>query len=134
VLVLVLLYFDPNFKLEYRIKFFVFTIIFVALAPNLFHHNNVGVTSVRTSNFKMELVRSIPLYFVAMPHSMVIITKTSFTTTPAHTIVSMKFRPQTPRGTNLVIMHIVMPKEVDKIFVGQPSNPKGRRSRPLKLP
>jgi hypothetical protein len=84
----------------------------------LFHHNNVGVTSVRNSNFKMELVRYVPLYFVAMPHSMVIVTKTSFTTTPAHTIVGMKFRPQTPRGTNLVIMHTVMPKEVEKIFVG----------------
>jgi len=32
----------------------------------------------------------------------------------------MRFRPQTPRGTNLVSMHIKMPRKVDRIFVGQP--------------
>jgi hypothetical protein len=42
-------------------------LIFVTHAPNLLHHNNVGITYVGTSNFKMEPVRSIPLYFVAMP-------------------------------------------------------------------
>jgi hypothetical protein len=41
--------------------------IFVGLAPNLLHHNNVGVTYVGTSNFKMELIRFILLYFVVMP-------------------------------------------------------------------
>jgi hypothetical protein len=40
--------------------------ISVALAPNLLHHNNVGITYVGASNFRMELVRSIPIYFVAM--------------------------------------------------------------------
>ncbi len=38
--------------------------IFVAHVPNLLHHNNVVVTYLGISNFKMELVRSIPLYFV----------------------------------------------------------------------
>jgi hypothetical protein len=42
-------------------------LIFVAHVPNLLHHNNVGVTYLGTSNFKMELVKFIPLYFVAMP-------------------------------------------------------------------
>jgi hypothetical protein len=41
--------------------------ISITLAPNLLHHNNVGVTYARTSNFRMELVRSVPLYFMAMP-------------------------------------------------------------------
>jgi len=36
--------------------------IFVAPTPSLLHHNNVRVTYARTSNFRMEPVRSIPLY------------------------------------------------------------------------
>jgi hypothetical protein len=67
--------------------------IFVALAPNLLHHNNVKVTYAETSNFKMEPVRSAPLYFVAMPQSMVIITEAPFVTTPIHIVVNMKSRP-----------------------------------------
>jgi hypothetical protein len=35
--------------------------ISIASAPNLFHHNNVGVTYAKTSNFKVE---QILLYFV----------------------------------------------------------------------
>jgi hypothetical protein len=76
------------------------------VAPNMFHHNNVGVIYARTSNFRMELIRSIPLYSMAMPHFMVTIIEASFLTTPAHTIVGMRSRPQIPRGTNLVSMHI----------------------------
>jgi hypothetical protein len=41
--------------------------IFVAPIPSLLHQNNIGITYARTSNFKMELVRFVPLYFVAMP-------------------------------------------------------------------
>jgi len=40
--------------------------IFVAPTPNLWHHNNVGVTYVGTSNFKMEPIRIVPLYSMAM--------------------------------------------------------------------
>jgi hypothetical protein len=40
--------------------------IFVALAPNMLHHNNVRITYVGASNFRMEPVKSIPLYFVVM--------------------------------------------------------------------
>ncbi len=69
--------------------------ISIAPTPNLFHHNNVGITYARTSNFRVE---QIPLYFVlfyyvVMPHSMVIVTEAPFTTTPAHTILSMKSKP-----------------------------------------
>ncbi len=67
--------------------------IFVVFAPNLFHHNNVGVTYVGTFNFKLELVRFVPLYYVAMPHSKVIVIEVPFTTAPAHTIASMRLRP-----------------------------------------
>jgi hypothetical protein len=41
--------------------------ISVTLVPNLLHHNNVGVTYARISNFRMELVKSVPLYSMAMP-------------------------------------------------------------------
>jgi hypothetical protein len=41
--------------------------IFVAHVPSLLHQNNIGVTYAGTSNFKMEPVRSMSLYFVAMP-------------------------------------------------------------------
>jgi len=36
--------------------------IFVTPTPNLFHHNNFRSTYVRTSNFKVEPIKSIPLY------------------------------------------------------------------------
>jgi hypothetical protein len=72
--------------------------IFVALAPNLFHHNNVGVTYVRTSNFRMEAIRFIPLYFMAMPHSMVIVTEAPFTTTLAHTICWYEVKTTNSKG------------------------------------
>ncbi len=67
--------------------------IFIIPAPNMFHHNNVGGTYARTSNFKVEPIRFVPLYYVAMPHSMVTVTKVPFTTTPAHIIVVMKSKP-----------------------------------------
>ncbi len=104
--------------------------IFVALAPNLFHRNNVEVTYVGTSNFIMEPIRFVPLYFVVMPHSMLIVTEVPFTTTLAHTIVGMRFKPQIPRGANLVSMDTKMPRKVDMIFVGQPSDPIRGKSKP----
>ncbi len=90
--------------------------ISVAFAPNLFHHNNVGVTYVGTSNFKMELVRFVRLYYVAT------IIETPFTITPTHTIIGMRSKPYTPRGINLVSMHTQMLRKADMTFVRQPSN------------
>jgi hypothetical protein len=101
--------------------------ISIAPTPNLLHHNNVGITYAKKINFIMEPIRSIPLYFVAMPHSMVRVIEAPFTTALAHTIPGMKFRPQTLKGTNLVSMHTEMPKEVDMIFVRKPLNPGGGR-------
>jgi hypothetical protein len=81
------------------------TPISIIFTPNLLHHNNVGVTYAKTSKFIMELVKFVPLCFVAMPKPMVTITEAPFITTPAHTVVGMKFRPYIPRGTKLVNVH-----------------------------
>jgi hypothetical protein len=48
---------------------------------------------------------------------MVTITEAPFVTTPTHIVVSVRFRPQTLRETQLVIMHTEMPTKVDRIFV-----------------
>jgi hypothetical protein len=50
-------------------------LIFVVLVQSLLQQNNIGVTYARTSNFKMELVIFVPLYFMAMPQFIIIITK-----------------------------------------------------------
>jgi hypothetical protein len=41
--------------------------IYVAPIPSLLHQNNIGVTYAKLSNFKMEIIRFVSLYFVAMP-------------------------------------------------------------------
>jgi hypothetical protein len=41
--------------------------VYVVLAPNLLHHNNVGITYPKTSHLRMEQERFVPLYLVAMP-------------------------------------------------------------------
>jgi hypothetical protein len=55
---------------------------------------------------------------------MVIVTEVPFVTTPTYIVIGMRSKPQTPRGTQLVNVHREMPKEVNKVFVGHPSNPK----------
>ncbi len=67
--------------------------IFVVHAPSLLHHNNVIVIYLGASNLKMEPIRFLPLYFVAMPWSMVTVTEAPFVTTLAHIVVSMKSKP-----------------------------------------
>jgi len=62
--------------------------------------------------------------------SMVTVTQAPFITMPTRTIVGMRSKPQTLRGTDLVHMHTEMPRKVNKIFVGHPSNPTGGGSRP----
>ncbi len=69
-----------------------------------------------------------------MLQSMVIITKAPFVIALARTIVSMRFKPQTPRETQLVSVHIEMLREVNKIFVRQPLDPRGRGSDPTRPP
>ncbi len=41
--------------------------IFVVPIPSILHQKNIGVTYASPEHFKMELVRFVPLYFVAMP-------------------------------------------------------------------
>jgi hypothetical protein len=55
---------------------------------------------------------------------MVTIIETPFITTPAHIVVGMKSRPQTPRGIELVNVHTKMPREANIIFVDWPSDPR----------
>ncbi len=69
-----------------------------------------------------------------MLQSMVIVTKVPFVTTPAHIIISMRSRSQTPKETQLVNVDTKMPKKVDKIFVGHPLDLGGRGIDPLKPP
>ncbi len=99
--------------------------VYVTHAPNMLHHNNVGVTYPITSNLRMELVTSVPLYYVAMLQSMVIVTETPFVTTLAHIVVNMRSKPYTPTKSQLVSVHIEVFKEVDKIFARQPLDPGG---------
>jgi hypothetical protein len=68
-------------------------LVSVAPAPSMLHHNNVGVTYLRTSNLKMELITYVPLYYVVMLQSMVTVIETPFVTTPAHIVVSMRSKP-----------------------------------------
>jgi len=67
--------------------------IFVVPTPSLLHHNNVGVTYVRTSNFKIEPIKSIPLYYVAMPLSIIIVIKAPLVFARVHNIVGIMSRP-----------------------------------------
>jgi hypothetical protein len=67
--------------------------ISIAPTPSLLHHNNVGVTYVGTSNFRMEPIRSIPLYYVAMLLSIIIVTKAPFVFAQVHNIVGIRSRP-----------------------------------------
>jgi len=84
--------------------------IFIAPTPSLLHHNNVGITYPRTSNLKMELLRVLPLYFMAMLQFKVIVIKAPYVITPTNIVASMRSKPQTPRETQLVNVHTKMPK------------------------
>jgi hypothetical protein len=92
------------------------TPIYVAPTPSLLHHNDVGITYPTISNLRMEPIWFVPSYSMAMPQSMVIVTKAPFVTTLVHIVINMKSRPQTPRETQLVSVHIEMPREVDKLY------------------
>jgi hypothetical protein len=42
-------------------------LVSIAPIPILLHQNHIGITYAGISVFKMELVRYVPLYFVALP-------------------------------------------------------------------
>jgi hypothetical protein len=90
--------------------------IFITPTQSLLHNNNIGITYRKTSNFRMEPIRFVPLYYVVMLQSIIIITKTPFVSALVHTIVGIRSRPQTPRGTKFASLHENMPKELNKVF------------------
>jgi len=61
---------------------------------------------------------------------MIIVIETPFVSTLVHTIISIRSRPQTPRGTKLMSLHEDMPRKLNKVFVNQPSNPRESGSNP----
>ncbi len=61
---------------------------------------------------------------------MITVTKAPFVSTLVHTVVGIKSKPQTPKGTKFMILHEDMPREVDTIFANWPSDPGGRGSNP----
>jgi hypothetical protein len=73
--------------------------IFITPITSLLHQNNIRITYARTSNFRMELLRSMPIYFVAMPQSVITVIEAPFVLTLIHIVDGVKFRPQIPRGT-----------------------------------
>jgi hypothetical protein len=90
--------------------------IFLALVQSLLHQDDIGVTYAGTSNFIMELITSMPLYYVTMPQSIIIVTKASFVSMPINTIVGIRSIPQIPKGTKFVNLHEDMPREVKGVF------------------
>ncbi len=90
--------------------------IFVAYVQSLLHQDNIGITYVGTSNFKMELVTYVPLYFVAMPQSIIIGTQVPFVSTPTNNVVGIRSKPHTPRGTKFMSLHEDMPWEANNCF------------------
>jgi hypothetical protein len=57
-----------------------------------------------------------------------------FVIAPTYIVVGMRFRPQILGVTQLVTVDRKMPKELNKVFVKQPSYPRGGSSRPPKPP
>jgi hypothetical protein len=92
-------------------------LIFVAFVPSLLHQNNIGVTHIGTSNFKMEPARFVPLYYVVMLQSIIIVTEAPLISSPIHIVDGVKSIPQTPRGTKFVNLHENILGKVNKIFV-----------------
>jgi hypothetical protein len=90
--------------------------IFITPTQSLLHNNNIGITYRKTSNFRMEPIRFVPLYSMVMPQSMIIVVEAPFVSTLVHTIVGIRSRPQTPRGTKLVSLHENMPRELNIVF------------------
>jgi hypothetical protein len=78
----------------------------------------------------MEPIRFVPLYFVAMPQSIITIIEAPFVSAPIITIIDIKSRPHTLRGTKFVNLHKDFLKKVNKIFASQPSYQRGGGSNP----
>ncbi len=73
--------------------------IFVAHVQSLLHHDNIRVTYAKTLNFKIEPLTSMPLYFVAMPQSIILVIEAPFVLMPINIAIGIRSRPQTRKGT-----------------------------------
>jgi hypothetical protein len=81
-------------KVEMKVKTMAdVVLIFEAPIPSLLHQNNIGITYVRTSNLRMELIRYVPLFFVVRPQSIITIAKTSCVLTFVHIVDGVKSKP-----------------------------------------
>jgi len=76
----------------------------------------------------MALVRYVPLYFMAMPQSIIIVIKAPFVSALVTTVGSIKSRQHTPRGTKFVNLHEDFRGKVNKDFARQPSDQGGGNS------
>jgi hypothetical protein len=52
--------------------------IFEVLVLNFLHQNHIGVAYVRTSKFRMEPIKYVPLYSMVMPKFIITVTKPPF--------------------------------------------------------
>jgi hypothetical protein len=64
----------------------------------------------------MEPIRYVPLYFAAMPQSIITITEAPFVLALIAIAGNIKSKPHTPRGTKFVNLHEDFPREVNNVF------------------
>jgi hypothetical protein len=64
----------------------------------------------------MELVRSVPLYSMVMPQSMITVIEAPFISTLVHIVDGVKSKPQTPRETKFVSFHEDVLRKVNNFF------------------
>jgi hypothetical protein len=64
----------------------------------------------------MELIRFVPLYYVAMLKSIITVIEPRFVSTLIHTIDGVRSRTQIPITTKFVSLHEDIPKEANIIF------------------
>jgi len=78
----------------------VANVVFISIAPipSLLHQNNIGVTYVGPSNFRMEPIRSMPLHFLVMPQFIITVIETLFISTPIHIANGVKSKPTNSKG------------------------------------
>ncbi len=72
----------------------------------------------------------MPLYFMAMPQSIITIIEPLFVLTRIHTIDGVRSKTQTPRATKFVNLHEDIPRQVNDVFVNQPLDLGGGGSNP----
>ncbi len=75
-------------------------VVLISVAPiqSLLQQNNIGVTYAKTSIFRMELIRFVPLYFVAMPQSIITVIEVPFVLALVTIIGGIKFKPHSKRN------------------------------------